>query len=102
VPSWGQTIGCKCQVGEKYQRTMWRGDMATVEKFEDLIVWQKARVLAKRIFELSESGRFAKDFKFVGQINDACDSVMSICILPLIEDTLEMMISRNYMICAKK
>jgi four helix bundle protein len=47
------------------------------KEFEDLAVWQKARVLSKEVFELSEIGKFAKDFRFTGQINDSCDSVMS-------------------------
>ncbi len=36
--------------------------MAKVEKFEDLIAWQKARVLVKEIYQVSGSGAFAKDF----------------------------------------
>jgi four helix bundle protein len=56
----------------------YRGEeMATVKEFEDLIVWQKARVLSKKVFEASETGKFARDYKFVNQINDACDSIMS-------------------------
>jgi hypothetical protein len=33
-----------------------------VDKFEDLIAWQKARVLTKKIYEVTEQGKFAKDF----------------------------------------
>lgn len=50
--------------------------MATIQKFEDLEVWQKARVFAKQIFELINSGLFAKDFELKNQINRSCGSIM--------------------------
>jgi len=50
--------------------------MATIQKFEDLEVWQKARVFAKQIFELTNSGLFAKDFELKNQINRSCGSIM--------------------------
>jgi four helix bundle protein len=48
-----------------------------VEKFEDLIAWQKARVLTKNIYEITRTGPFAKDFGLSGQIQRAAVSVMS-------------------------
>jgi four helix bundle protein len=50
--------------------------MATIQKFEDLEVWQKARVFAKQIFELSNSGIFAKDYELKDQIKRSSGSIM--------------------------
>ena len=36
--------------------------MATIEKFEDLEVWQKARVLAKKIYGLTNVEPLSRDF----------------------------------------
>ncbi len=33
-----------------------------IEKFEDLIAWQKARNLTKRVYDITKSGEFSKDF----------------------------------------
>ena len=49
--------------------------MATIQKFEDLEVWQKARIFAKQIFELSNSGLFVKDFELKNQINRSSGSI---------------------------
>jgi len=50
--------------------------MATIQKFEDLEVWQKAKIFAKQIFELSNSGLFVKDFGLKDQINRSSGSIM--------------------------
>ncbi|MEO5674464.1 MAG: four helix bundle protein [Chitinophagales bacterium] len=50
--------------------------MATISKFEDLEIWQQARLLAKEIFEESCKGKFARDFGLRDQINRATGSVM--------------------------
>ncbi|MBL8091064.1 MAG: four helix bundle protein [Anaerolineales bacterium] len=50
--------------------------MAKIEKFEELQSWQKARVLANFIYDLTENVRFAKDFRLCGQIQDAAGSIM--------------------------
>ena len=50
--------------------------MATIKTFEEIEAWQKARVLANRIYELSLEGSFARDFKLINQINGASGSVM--------------------------
>lgn len=50
--------------------------MATVKRFEDLVIWQKARKLSIEIYELTRRGTFAKDFSLKDQINRATGSVM--------------------------
>ena len=48
-----------------------------IEKFEDLLAWQKARMLAKEIYEVTESGKFFRDFGLRDQIRRAAVSIMS-------------------------
>jgi len=50
--------------------------MATVEKFEELIAWQKARHNAHEIYELTCLEKFDCDFSLVGQIRKSSGSVM--------------------------
>src|SRR5215471_19246782 len=50
--------------------------MAKAERFEDLIVWQEARLLRKEVYAASKLGLFARDFEMRGQIRDAALSVM--------------------------
>ena len=50
--------------------------MAKARRFEDLICWQKARVLANTINELTLHPNFSRDFKLRDQILDASGSVM--------------------------
>ena len=50
--------------------------MATVERFEDLIAWQKARQYAHEIYELTCLERFSRDFSLVDQIRKSSGSVM--------------------------
>jgi four helix bundle protein len=50
--------------------------MATIKKFEDFDIWQMARELCKKVFEMTSSGEFAKDFGLKGQIKNASGSVM--------------------------
>lgn len=45
--------------------------------FEDLIAWQKARFLTKRIYEVTRHGNAARDFGFSGQIQRASVSIMA-------------------------
>jgi len=47
-----------------------------IRRFEDLICWQKARVLANTIHGLTLHPNFSKDFKLRDQILDAAGSVM--------------------------
>ena len=51
--------------------------MAKIEKFEDMLSWQKARELTKRVYHVSKRGDFAKDFELRGQMRNASISVMS-------------------------
>lgn len=50
--------------------------MATIQRFEDLQSWQKARQLANAVYDLTDQPSFAKDFKLRDQIRDAAGSVM--------------------------
>ena len=50
--------------------------MATVERFEDLIAWQKARQFAHEIYELTCLDKFSRDFSLVDQIRRSSGSVM--------------------------
>ncbi len=50
--------------------------MTKIERFEDLQTWQKARELTNRIYDVTESTRFSKDFHLKGQIQDAAGSIM--------------------------
>jgi four helix bundle protein len=48
-----------------------------VERFEDLIAWQKARILTRQIYLITSKGDFARDFGLRDQIRRAAVSVMS-------------------------
>ena len=48
-----------------------------VEKFEDLIAWQKARGLTLKIYQVSRNGEFRRDYRLSGQIQGAAVSIMS-------------------------
>lgn len=51
--------------------------MRKIERFEDLIAWQKARELTRDIYQITRQGVFAKDFGLSGQIQRAAVSIMS-------------------------
>ncbi|HJU06399.1 MAG TPA: four helix bundle protein [Nitrospiraceae bacterium] len=51
--------------------------MKRVEKFEELVAWQKARNLTKAIYQVTRQGGFAKDFGLSTQIQRAIVSTMS-------------------------
>lgn len=48
-----------------------------IEKFEDLIAWQKSRELAREIYYVTSRGQFAKDYGLRDQIRRAVVSIMS-------------------------
>ncbi len=48
-----------------------------VQRFEDLIAWQKARQLTADIYRMTANGSFARDFGLRDQIQRAAVSVMS-------------------------
>lgn len=50
--------------------------MATIEKFEDLIAWQKARQFAHEVYELTCLDKFSRDFSLVDQIRRSSGSVI--------------------------
>ena len=51
--------------------------MASIEKFEDIEAWQKARELTREIYRISNQGSFARDFGLRDQIRRAAVSIMS-------------------------
>lgn len=51
--------------------------MAKIERFEDLIAWQKARELTCAIYDATRQGVFVKDYGLSGQIQRAAVSIMS-------------------------
>ena len=51
--------------------------MATIGRFEDIEAWQKARLLAKDVYSISNSGAFASDWGLRDQIRRASVSVLS-------------------------
>jgi len=51
--------------------------MATNEKFEDVLAWQKGREMTQLVYRLSKRGEFAKDFGLKDQIRRAAVSVTS-------------------------
>jgi len=51
--------------------------MAKIEKFEDILAWQKGRELTQLIYQASRQGEFGKDFALKDQIRLACISVTS-------------------------
>lgn len=48
-----------------------------IERFEDLIAWQKARALTRAVYEATQQNIFARDFGLAGQILRAAVSIMS-------------------------
>jgi four helix bundle protein len=50
--------------------------MATVQKFEDLIIWQKARILAQQVYQIISKEPLAKDYKLANQMNSSSGSIM--------------------------
>lgn len=50
--------------------------MPTVQKFEELEVWQLARELSQKIYPLTFQEPIAKDFRFKDQLRGSCGSIM--------------------------
>jgi len=50
--------------------------MATINRFEDLHIWQKAREICQNVFELCKHENFARDFILKDQIKRSSGSVM--------------------------
>ncbi|MGH7526721.1 MAG: four helix bundle protein [Gemmatimonadales bacterium] len=51
--------------------------MAGIRRFEDLIAWQKARILTRKVYRVSRAGDFARDYDLARQIRSAAVSVMA-------------------------
>ena len=51
--------------------------MNRIEKFEDIIAWQKARALTKEIYKHTQLGAFARDYGLRDQIQRASVSTMA-------------------------
>ena len=51
--------------------------MSKIQVFEDLIAWQKARILTREIYDATKRDAFSKDFALVNQIRRASVSIMS-------------------------
>lgn len=50
--------------------------MAKVNRFEDLMVWQTARLFCQDIFVITQRENFTSDYKFKAQIRASSGSVM--------------------------
>jgi len=50
--------------------------MATVQRFEELFVWQKARELCQNIFRITNYELFSKDYKLRDQIRGSSGFIM--------------------------
>jgi four helix bundle protein len=48
-----------------------------INRFEDLIVWQKAMVLSKKVYQVSSYGPLANDWGLKDQIRRASVSILS-------------------------
>jgi len=57
--------------------------MATIKQFEDLIAWQKARILTKFVYDISKYRNFEMDRGLQDQIRRAAVSVMSNIVHPV-------------------
>ena len=51
--------------------------MAMIEKFEDILAWQKGRELTQLIYAASLNGEFGRDYALKDQIRRACISITS-------------------------
>ncbi len=47
-----------------------------IERFDDIEAWQLARELTRKVYELTKTPRFARDFGLKRQIQDAAGSSM--------------------------
>jgi four helix bundle protein len=54
-----------------------REGMSTIQSFEEIEAWQKARELTRMVYAISNKGAFAKDFSLRDQMRRAVVSIMS-------------------------
>ena len=50
--------------------------MAGYRRFEDLPIWQRARVFSKKVFEATLGDKFSKEFRLCAQIRASSGSIM--------------------------
>jgi four helix bundle protein len=50
--------------------------MATIQKFEDLEVWQKARLLSSEIYKILRLESFKNEFRLTSQMKGSVGSIM--------------------------
>lgn len=51
--------------------------MKKIERFEDIVAWQKARALTKEVYAVTKVGLFTKDFGLKDQIQRSSISTMA-------------------------
>ncbi len=51
--------------------------MPVIQKFEDMELWQKARAIAKAIYQLTEKEKFSRDYGLKDQVRRASVSIMA-------------------------
>lgn len=51
--------------------------MARLERFEDIDAWRRARKLVKILYQVTSTGKFARDFGLRDQIRRAAVSILS-------------------------
>jgi four helix bundle protein len=55
----------------------WAINIPVIEKFEDMELWQKARAIAKAIYQLTEKEYFSRDYGLKDQVRRASVSIMA-------------------------
>ena len=51
--------------------------LLSIEKFEDILAWQKARLLTREVYRITRDASCHRDFRFCSQLQSASVSVMS-------------------------
>ena len=51
--------------------------MPTITRFEDIIAWQTAREITRRVYALTNAGAFARDYGLRDQMRRAAVSILS-------------------------
>lgn len=51
--------------------------MATIKRFEDILSWQKARKLNRKVGAMIDSGRLQNNFRLINQIEGSAELVNS-------------------------
>lgn len=52
-------------------------ERSAARRFEDLIAWQKAQELTKKVYEVTRNGHFARDFGLRDQVRRSSVSIMA-------------------------